>query len=315
MTVYGSRPTSRRRTKAEIEAIKKQIEIALATDHPMTVRQLFYRLVTRGVISKSEAEYKGTVIRLTGEMRLAGRTPFDFIADNTRWMRKPTTHSGLERALMRTAQAYRRSIWDDQDVYVEIWLEKDALAGVLYEVTHKWDVPLMVAKGFASLSFLHSAADAIRAIGKPTFLYYFGDHDPSGLVIPRSIEARLRQFVPDAEIHFERVAVTSEQIEAMGLPTRPTKKTDSRSKNFEGGSVEVDAIEPAVLRQMAEECITKHIDQRTLEATTEIEKAERQTLKDMAFRYIFTKQFDLHPSTLDCDTLGDDSDSDEPEGD
>ena len=230
----------------------------------MTVRQLFYRLVSRGTIGKTEAEYKGTVVRLTVEMRLAGEIPFDWLADNTRWMRKPQTHSGLEQALVRTTQAYRRSVWDTQASYVEIWLEKDALAGVLYEVTDPWDVPLMVTKGFASLSFLHSAAVTIRAIGKPTFLYYFGDHDPSGLEIPRSIEDRIRELAPDAEIHFKRVAVTPEQIEAMALPTRPTKRTDSRSKNFAGDSVEVDAIEPAILRRLAEECITRHIDRHAL---------------------------------------------------
>jgi hypothetical protein len=245
--------------------IKRQIYIALKKDQPMTVRQLFYRLVSLGVIGKSEAEYKRTVVRLTVEMRLAGRIPFDWIADNTRWMRKPITHSCLNMALIVTMQAYRRSVWNNQDVYVEIWLEKDALAGVLVEVTDRWDVPLMVTKGFASLSFLHSAAATIQAKRKPTYIYYFGDHDPSGLEIPRTIEARLREFAQDVEIHFQRMAVTPEQIEFMDLPTRPTKRTDSRSKNFEGDSVEVDAIEPAILRRMAADCITKHIDQREFE--------------------------------------------------
>jgi hypothetical protein len=248
----------------------------------MTVRQLFYRLVSQGVIAKTEAEYKQTVIRLTGQMRLAGRIPFGWIADNTRWMRKPRTHSSLEEALEHTARTYRRSVWDDQDAYVEIWLEKDALAGVLCGVTEKWDVPLMVTRGFASLSFLYEAADAIEAEGKPAFLYYFGDHDPSGLDIPRAVEARLREFAPEADISFERVAVTPEQIEELELETRPTKKTDSRSKNFVGESVEVDAIEPRRLKQICRECIEQHIDHKAHLSLMKIELEERATLREIA---------------------------------
>ena len=142
------------------------------------------------------------------------------------------TYSDLEDALWNNARTYRRSVWDDQDVYVEIWLEKDALAGVLVDVTDLWDVPLMVTRGFASLSFLYEAADCIESQGKPAFLYYFGDHDPSGVDIPRTVKERSREFAPDAEITFERVAVNPDQIERRGLPSAPTKKTDSRSKNF-----------------------------------------------------------------------------------
>jgi hypothetical protein len=124
-----------RRTKADVEAVRAAIYSTLRNDHPMTQRQLFYRLVSRGVVAKTEAQYQTTVIRLSNEMRLAGQIEFGWIADNTRWMRKPKTHSSLEEALSETARTYRRSVWDDQDAYVEIWLEKDALAGVLIEVT------------------------------------------------------------------------------------------------------------------------------------------------------------------------------------
>jgi hypothetical protein len=178
MSISGARPT--RRSKREIEAIKEAISQALMEDAPMTVRQVFYRLVGSGVIAKTEGEYKSTVVRLLGEMRRNGEIEFDWIADNTRWMRKPRTYSSLESMLQRTAEAYRRSIWDNQECYVEIWLEKDALAGVLYEETGAWDVPLMVTRGYPSLSFLHSAAEMIAAQEKPTYLYYFGDYDPSG---------------------------------------------------------------------------------------------------------------------------------------
>ena len=116
---------------------------------------------------------------------------------------------------------------------------------------------------------------------KPAFLYYFGDYDPSGVDIPRVTEARLREFAPRAEIHFERIAVTPAQIKAMSLPTRPTKKTDSRSKTFVGESVEVDAVSPE-LRRLVRDSIMQHIDERQLHASRLVEEQERQTLRRIA---------------------------------
>jgi hypothetical protein len=279
MGVNGSRPT--RRTRREIEAIKEAISQALMEDAPMTVRQVFYRLVSSGVIAKTEGEYKSTVVRLLGDMRRNGEIEFDWIADNTRWMRKPRTYSSLESMLKRTAEAYRRSVWDNQECYVEIWLEKDALAGVLYEETSAWDVPLMVVRGFSSITFLHSAAEVIADIGKPAYLYYFGDYDPSGLVIPQKVEQGIREFAPYADITFERVAVTPAQISGMNLPTRPTKKTDSRAKSFVGESVEVDSIPPKILRRIASNCITRHIDDDAYDVLLKAEESERATLMSL----------------------------------
>jgi hypothetical protein len=261
-----------------METIREAIYSVTQAQHPMTVRQVFYQLVSIGAIEKTEAEYKQTVVRLLTLMRRSRELPFGWIADNTRWMRKPRTYSSLEHMLALTAETYRRALWSDQDVYTEIWLEKDALAGVLYQETEHYDVPLMVTRGYSSLSYLYEAAEAIGAQAKPAFLYYFGDFDPSGLDITRSVERGIREFAPGADIYFERVAVTREQVETLNLPTRPTKKTDSRSKNFTGESVEVDAIPPTVLRGLVKECIEKHIDRRALARTRRIEVAERETL-------------------------------------
>jgi hypothetical protein len=132
------------------------------------------------------------------------------------------------------------------------------------------------------LTYLHEAAAAIAYYEKPAFIYYFGDYDPSGLDIPRKVEAGLREFAPDAEIHFARVAVTSEQLDRWQLPTRPTKKTDSRSKSFEGDSVEVDAIPSQGLRALVQECINRHIDREILARVQLVEKSERATLRRYA---------------------------------
>ncbi|MBZ5623506.1 MAG: hypothetical protein LAQ69_33010 [Acidobacteriia bacterium] len=261
-----------------MDALRGAIYAVLAADNPMTVRQVFYQLVGRAAIEKTEAEYKQTIGRLLTEMRRAGEIPFDWIADNTRWMRKPRTYDSLRNMLELTKDTYRRALWNDQPVYVEIWLEKDALSGVVYKETHQWDVPLMVTRGYPSVSYLHAAAETIGATGKPAYLYYFGDHDPSGRDITRATEAGLREFAPDADISFERVAVTETQIALLRLPTRPTKSADSRSKSFSGESVEVDAIPPELLRHLVRGCIERHLDEDRLRLTELVEAAERETL-------------------------------------
>ncbi len=264
-----------------MERIRQAIYEVVEQDKPMTVRQVFYRLVSAGVIAKTEPEYKRTVVRLLTDMRRKRELPFNWIADNTRWMRKPVTYSSAEQALRQTAEFYRRSLWDSQDAYVEIWCEKDALAGVIFDVTSVWDVPLMVTRGYPSLTFLYGAAETIAAQWKPAYIYYLGDYDPSGLDIARTVERGLREFAPDADIHFDRVAVTPEQIEALHLPTRPTKKTDSRSRNFYGESVELDAISPAQLRTMVNDYIARHINAVTLNVVEIAEASEREVLMQM----------------------------------
>jgi hypothetical protein len=275
-------PIKARRTENQVEDIRAAIYWLLQDDNPMTVRQVFYRLVSMGAVGKTEAEYKGTVCRLLVEMRRGGLIPFGWIADNTRWQRKPTTFNSLEDALTRTAQTYRRAVWEEQDAYVEVWLEKDALAGVVMDVTVEWDVPLMVTRGYPSLTFIHGAAATIARCGKPVYLYYLGDYDPSGLDIPRTVERGIREFAPWAKVHFERVAVTPAQIEEFSLITRPTKKTDSRSRNFAGESVEVDAIPPDTLRELVRGCIMRHVDTHAQEVLEVAEKSEREQLQKIA---------------------------------
>jgi hypothetical protein len=275
-----------RRTKAQVAAVRNAIVDILENDNPQTVRQVFYALTVRGVIAKAEIEYQRTVVRLLVEMREAGEIPFTWLADNTRWQRKPATFTGLEACLNNTSKFYRRDLWAAMPVYVEVWCEKDALAGVLMEETEVYDVPLMVARGYSSLSFLHSAAMAIQDKGKPAYIYHFGDLDPSGVDAARDIEAKLRRYAPGAEIHFERPAVTRPQVEEWNLPTRPTKQTDTRAKKFGNDtSVELDAIPARKLRELVREVINRHVDQQQLEFLRTAEKSERELLTAWAATY------------------------------
>jgi hypothetical protein len=169
-------------------------------------------------------------------------------------------------------------------IYVEVWCEKDALAGVIMEETKVYDVPLMVAN--SSITFIHAAAKAIEAKGKPAYIYHFGDLDPSGVDAARDIEAKLRRYAPGAEIHFERPAVTREQVELWNLPTRPTKQSDTRAKKFGSAtSVELDAIPARQLREIVRGCIERHVDQHQLQILRTAEESERELLKKWAGTY------------------------------
>jgi hypothetical protein len=282
-TVVGKK---KRRTKVEIESIEQAIIDLLREDHPATVRGTFYRLVSAGVIDKTDQQYKNTVVRLMTKLRERGDLPYGWVTDSTRLMRKTRSWASPYDALVDTALGFKAAVWDDQSSYVELWTEKDAIAGVLLSATQDWDVPVMVARGFSSITFLFEAAQTIKAVGKPTHLYYFGDWDPSGVSGERHVEKKLRQYAPHAEIHFERVAVTPEQIVRFGLPTRPTKASDSRYRKWKGGrNVEVDALPPATIRELASRVIEQHIDPHVLEQTRLEEKAARSTLGSIAIEY------------------------------
>src|SRR5438105_3171117 len=175
---------------------------------PATVRQIFYLASVRGIVSKDDSGYDRVVQGDLLTMRRDGQLPYGWIVDHTRWQRRPVTFDSIDEALSDTAEAYRKALWRDADSYVELWLEKDALSGVIDPVTKKFDVPLMVTKGYPSITFLFNAGDYMEAVEKPCFIYHFGDFDPSGQDAARAVEKGLRHHAPSAEIHFERIAVT-----------------------------------------------------------------------------------------------------------
>jgi hypothetical protein len=279
---YEASPIKRHRaTKGEVERRREGLREIVEAMKPMTVRQVFYQASVRGIVEKSEAGYTKVQTDLV-LMRKAGEMPFDWLADNTRWQRKPRTFSSVEQALQDTARLYRKALWTDTDAYVEVWLEKDALSGVVYPVTSLYDVPLMVARGYASLSFLHHAAEYINEVGRPTYIYHLGDFDPSGVNAAEKIEETLRQMAPAAEIHFLRLAVTEAQILVDNLPTRPTKRTDSRAKSFGDISVELDAVAPKDLRLLVRVAIECHLPERHLAILKGAEESERAFLSSLA---------------------------------
>jgi hypothetical protein len=277
-----------RRTNAQVAALRSALHDIVEADRPMTVRQVFYQMVVRGLIEKTEKEYDQTVGRLLREMRLKGEMPYEWIVDESRRRRVTQTYASPAEALDDCAYYYRRSALKECKDYVEVWCEKDALAALLYEITSDYDVPLLVSRGMPSLSILHGTALEIMAAdrdGKQTYVYQFGDHDPTGVIIPKAIEKRLEEMALGCDITVERVALTEELITLHSLPTRPTKREgNTHAKGFVGDSVELDALPPRDLRDLVRAVIERHITPRALAKVRKAQAKEQAEIRALIAR-------------------------------
>jgi len=278
-----SRIKRRRATSSEMQARADFLVDYSRRNGPVTVRGLYYQAEVHQVpgIEKDDAGY-GKVQYQTLSLRRSGLLDYDWIADATRWMRKPRSFDSIEDALRHTAAFYRRSLWRDTDEYVEIWVEKDALAGVIYPVTELYDVPLMVTRGFSSETFCYEAVAARAADERPYHVYYLGDFDRSGQDAGRSLEEKLVRFAAekDIEVIFETVAVTEEQIDTWKLPTRPHKRKSPADRKWPHAfACELDAIAPNVMRDLVEAAINRHLPQHQLRVLQEAEASERMLLQ------------------------------------
>jgi hypothetical protein len=290
--IYRACPIKRpRRTRDDIVAIKDAIKEVLAHDHPQSVRQIFYQLVARDVIEKTEKEYQQVVIRLLTDMRLSREISFEWIVDSSRITHEHQTFDSVADALADAAKFYRRSALRESGSYIEISCEKLALAGIIYQAASDYDVPVVVSKGMPSLTQLYGSFQNIyraSGAGKNCFVYQFGDHDPTGVLIPEVIRSRLEWFCEKADCpmpHVERIALTEEQIKEHDLPTRPTKRAgNSHAANFAGNSVELDALPSRLLRELVVDCIERHINFADVLILREAEESEREILRHWAKR-------------------------------
>ncbi len=284
-TIYGTSPLKRqRRTKEQITSLDAAIVKAVSTETPVTVRGVFYRVVSVGAVEKSERGY-GAVQRALLRLRRTGVVPYSAITDGTRLRLKPDSWGDLDMMLADAASSYRRALWDDQPAEVILVCEKDAISGVVYPVTAEFDVELCITRGYSSETFTHSIAQTVNANalrGKVTYVYQLGDHDPSGVDAWREFSEKVHRFAAGSDVVFERIAVTAEQITLLALPTRPTKASDSRAAKFDGESVEVDAIPASTLRAIVRASIEQHVDPESLRLTQVVEASERRTLSWLA---------------------------------
>jgi hypothetical protein len=283
--IYEASPIRRRRaTKAEMQE-RAEFLIDYATKHgPVTVRGLYYQaeVATLPGITKNDGDYD-KVQRQVLMLRRSGELSYDCIADATRWMRKPKSYDSVEEALRSTASLYRKALWADPGVTVEIWCEKDAVAGTIYPVTSAYDVPLMVARGFASETFCFEAIEAIDP-DRPYYVYYLGDYDRAGRDAARSLKEKLQRFAAErgVEVVFETLGISISQIIEMGLPTRePKRKTEADKRWPYAIACELDAMPPDAMRELVEGAIQRHLPKDKLAILKVAEESERSVLRNL----------------------------------
>jgi hypothetical protein len=287
MSAYGTSPIKRtRRTRAEMEALDAALVEIVEQFSPVTVRQAFYQAVNRGLVPKSESKGYRVVQRRLVALRESGTIPYGYIVDGTRYVHGYRRYDDLAEFTIYAAGLYRKDYWATPEVNVEVWLEKDALKGVLVPtVVDECGLGLHVTRGFASITYLQEAAEQIDADGRPTYVYVLTDFDPSGVSIAEKVEEELTERAPFSDITVERLAVNRGQIERWNLPTRPTKTSDTRARRFRQihgtDSVELDAIPPDELRRLVRDAIDSHMEPRRLQQFRMVEREERESLKSM----------------------------------
>jgi len=264
--------------KQSLELLAQVQEIISSYDFALTLRQIYYQLVAKQIIPNKQ-KYYTKLSRLCVTGRDEGILPEEGFADRLREVDKLSSWSDLNEFMNTVKRSYRKDKWQNQDSYLEIWTEKDALRSVLTEITYQYDVSLMVSRGQLSRTAIYETAKRYKAKSdKKCYLYYCGDFDPSGLSIYDSIKKRLSNF--DILINFGRIALTEKQIEKYKLPSDPGKKSDPNYNKFVNiyGSdmvVELDSLPPDILRKIIEDCILQNIDQGPLAQTRRKEKDER----------------------------------------
>lgn len=249
----------------------------------LTLRQLYYQFVARGLLANTVQNYKklGNTI---SDARLAGYIDWDTIEDRTREL-KTITHWQSPAEIIRAAyESYKLSKWDDQPNYCEVWIEKEALAGVIERICHEYDIPFFACRGYVSQSEQYSAGKRLHKIAedKPVKVFHMGDHDPSGIDMTRDNQARLDMFA-EFTITVERLALNMNQVEEHNPPPNPAKTTDSRYQEYTNrygeDSWELDALNPQILETLITEAVEPLIDYEEWHKTNDRQETEKNLLR------------------------------------
>lgn len=247
----------------------------------LTLRQLYYQLVTKNLITNEEKSYQ-KLSRLIGDARLAGLIDWDAIEDRLRQPHSPPEFRDLPDLLEAACFSYRLPRWEGQEWYAELWVEKDALASVLLPIARRYHVTLMVNRGYSSLSAMYESAKRFRSFGRKPILFYLGDHDPSGEDMVRDIKDRMT-LLGVHDLIVEKLALTTDQVETFHPPPNPTKMKDPRAAEYiekHGYSCwEVDALPPESLTSIIESAIDGILDRNLFDAVVEKEEIDKKKLK------------------------------------
>jgi hypothetical protein len=261
-----------------------------AKGYVLTLRQLYYQFVSRDLIKNTMQEYKrlGSIIN---DGRLAGEIDWDAIEDRTRNLLSVPHYEGPADFIEKQTRNYAEHLWEDQPYYCEVWVEKDALVGVVERPCIRLRVPFFACRGYASQSELYSSgkrlAEQIEA-GKRIVIFHLGDHDPSGIDMTRDNEERLTMFAQD-NIEVRRLALNMDQIRQYRPPPNPAKLTDSRFDGYNllhgDESWELDALDPTIIDDIVRENIESLIDKPKMTAAGNHERENKKGLRMISSHY------------------------------
>ncbi len=257
----------------------------------LTLRQLYYQMVARDVIPNTERSYKrmGSIV---ADARLAGLLSWEAIEDRTRNIRHNPHWDKPQDIIRDAAEQFRIDVWADQEWAPEVWIEKDALVGVIERVCTRLDIPYFSCRGYTSLSEIwnaghHRIRGAIDAGRKPLIIH-LGDHDPSGIDMTRDIIERLEMFAGES-ILVSRIALNRDQIDQYNPPPNPAKLSDSRCRRYiaEHGSSswELDALDPSTIERLVEDEVMMYADPDLLDASIARQEVHRKKLAEVASRF------------------------------
>ncbi len=273
-----------------INAANKVITDYQAQGYVLTLRQLFYRLVTKDILQNTQRNYK-RLGNILNDARLAGAVDWDAIEDRTRNLSRISTWEDPSHIIDSAAHGFRRDLWEDQDYRLEVWVEKEALAGVFGRVCSEWRMPLFSCRGYVSQSEMWAHGLRFKETiqhGRTPVILHFGDHDPSGIDMTRDIRGRLKMFA-GIEVHVERMALNYDQVEEFKLLPNPAKDTDSRFEDyvhhFGNESWELDALEPKTLSSILAEQVSNYIDFDLWNRALRIEDSQRDGLKSVSAHF------------------------------
>lgn len=257
----------------------------------LTLRQLYYQFVARGHLDNTMANYK-QLQQLVNDARLAGRLDWDAMEDRTRNLQALPWWSSPEDIVRSCAQSYKEDLWRNQPKKVEVWVEKDALVGVVERACHRWRVPFFSCRGYTSQSEVWSAAMRFKEEDRDVVVIHLGDHDPSGCDMTRDIEDRLQTVFGVHNVSVNRIALNMDQIRKYNPPPNPAKLTDSRCgayiQRHGDSSWELDALEPSVLDALITKTIESYVDQEQWDHDAELESSNREGLKRISTRWTET---------------------------
>ena len=270
-----------------INKINEVIADYEAQGYSLTLRQVYYQMVARAIIENNERSYKN-LGSLISDARLAGLVDWNAIEDRTRNIRGNSHWNSPGDIIESAAYSNHVDYWEGQDNYVEVWVEKDALVGIVGQVSSRLDVRYFSCRGYVSQSEMWGAAQRLKSRqnrGQNVIILHLGDHDPSGRDMSRDIKERLMLFgVCDFE--FYRLALNMEQIETYSPPPNPTKLTDSRAtgyiREFGYECWELDALEPQVINNLIEHNVKKYRNDKLYKAILKTEKREKALLEEIS---------------------------------